>query len=81
MDYLEYHKKFLEKFKLTLIPYRRARLIHTNENPDKCPECGAKTILDNNMGEIYCTHCGLIVKCSNQYCGVKHVHNPYGILL
>ena len=81
MDYLEYHKRFLAKFKLTLISNRRARLIRTNENPNKCPSCGAETKLDMDRGEIYCTCCGLIVKCSIKHSGVHKLNPPYGILL
>ena len=86
MDYETYHQKFLEQFneklnKDILNEFKRARLIYTHENSSICPECGAKTILDKDMSEIYCTQCGLIVKSSIQHCGVKWLNNPYGLLL
>ena len=81
MDYLEYQKKFLSKFKISMVSFRRARLIPTNENTSKCPSCGAKTKIDMDRGEIYCTQCGLIVKCSIKYTGIHKVNPPYGILL
>ena len=79
MDYQTYEKKFLKKIQLVSI--RRARLIPTNENTSRCPECGAKTKTDMNRGEIYCTDCGLIVKASIHYSGNKYIDDPYGTLL
>lgn len=86
MDYETYHEKFLQQFteKLNqdvLTDFRRARLIYTHENSSICPDCGAITKLDMEHGEKYCTKCGLIVKSSIHYSGVKKIHSPYGTLL
>ena len=40
-----------------------------------CPECGANTQYDEDKAEIYCTDCGLVVKASIHYSGVKHIHH------
>jgi len=79
MDYQTYEKKFLKK--IQLVSFRRARLIPTNENTSRCPECGAKTILDMDRGERYCRNCGLVVKASIHYVGNKYIDDPYGTLL
>ena len=60
---------------------RRAQLISNEENTDICPECGAKTIADMDKAEMYCNDCGLVVKASIHYSGVKHIHHHYGTLL
>ena len=80
MDYDEYKEKFLEKYSV-LIGNRRAQLIPNEENPDICPECGANTKYDQDKAEIYCHDCGLVVKASIVYVGVKRVCYPYGTLL
>ncbi len=80
MDYDEYKEKFLEKYSV-LIANRRAQLIPNEENPDICPECGANTKYDQDKAEIYCNDCGLVVKASIPYSGIKHIHHHYGILL
>ncbi len=79
MDYSEYEKKFLHTFQQ--VSFRRARLLTNNENISKCPECHGATRLDMDNGEIYCTDCGLIVKASIKYVGLKKIEYPYGILL
>ena len=81
MDYQTYEKKFLKKFKISIVSFRRARLLTNNENISKCPECHGATRLDMDNGEIYCTDCGLIVKASIKYVGLKKIEYPYGILL
>lgn len=81
MDYQTYEKKFLKKFKISIVSFRRARLIPNNENTSRCPECGAKTILDMDRGERYCRNCGLVVKASIHYVGNKYIDDPYGTLL
>lgn len=60
---------------------RRAQLIPNEENPDICPECGANTKYDQDKAEICCNDCGLVVKASIPYSGIKHIHHHYGILL
>ena len=81
MDYQTYEKKFLYKFKIRLVSHRRARLIKNNETVHKCPECGAKTKIDLDRAERYCTQCGLIVKASIHYVGNTYIDDPYGTLL
>ena len=66
---------------VTYRKYRRAKLQYTEEHPEVCPKCGADTITDMGMMEIYCPDCGLVVKASIEYSGVKRVLYPYGILL
>ena len=60
---------------------RRAKLQANNEDTSICPECGAKTVTDLGKCEIYCPDCGLIVKASISYVGVKFIRYPYGTLL
>ena len=60
---------------------RRAKLQANNEDTSICPECGAKTVTDLDKCEIYCPDCGLIVKASISYVGVKFIQYPYGTLL
>ena len=60
---------------------RRAKLQPNNENTDICPKCGATTVTDLDKCEIYCTDCGLVVKASISYIGVKKIVYPYGTLL
>lgn len=66
---------------VTYKKYRRAKLHRNNENLETCPECGAKTVTDLDHCEIYCHDCGLVVKASISYVGVKRVCYPYGTLL
>lgn len=66
---------------VTYKKYRRAKLHPTNEDTNTCPKCGAETITDLDKCEIYCHDCGLIVKASISYVGVKRVCYPYGTLL
>lgn len=66
---------------VTYKKYRRAKLHPNNENLETCPDCGAETITDLDRCEIYCHDCGLIVKASISYVGVKRVCYPYGTLL
>ena len=66
---------------VTYRKYRRAKLQPNTENTDICPGCGATTVTDLDKCEIYCQDCGLVVKASIEYVGVKHIVYPYGILL
>lgn len=83
MDQYDYCLKFLNKYlkneSVTL--YRRAKLHPNKEKVGLCPDCGAKTKIDRDRAEIYCPDCGLIVKASIPYTGVKQVIYPYGTLL
>ena len=83
MDQYDYCLKFLNKYlkneSVTL--NRRAKLHPNKEKVGICPECGAKTKIDMDRAEIYCTDCGLVVKASIPYTGVKTVNYPYGTLL
>ena len=82
MDYETYQEKFLKNStKNVTVKFRRARQIHTHDKTSICPECGTKTTIDMDRGEIYCDGCGLVVKASIPYVGVRKVSYPYGILL
>jgi transcription elongation factor Elf1 len=83
MDQYDYCLKFLNKYLKTenVTSNRRAKLHRNKEKIGKCPECGAETITDMDKAEIYCKDCGLVVKASIPYSGVKHINYPYGTLL
>lgn len=74
----EYENTILPR---VVIKPRRTKLLPTNETPEICPQCGVMTIDDMDRGEIYCPDCGLVVKASISYVGVKHIHYPYGTYL
>ena len=73
--------KYEKPIKMQVTGHRRARLHANNENVDICPNCGAETITDLDKCEIYCHDCGLVVKASISYVGIKHILYPYGTLL
>ena len=83
MDQYDYCLKFLKKYlnESVTLNLRRAKLQPNKEKIGICPECGAQTRIDMGRAEIYCTDCGLVVKASIPYAGVKKVNYPYGTLL
>ena len=79
---MDQHEKFQTKYRsVTYKKYRRAKLHLNNENTEICPKCGAETITDLDRCEIYCSNCGLVIKASIEYVGVKRLLYPYGTLL
>lgn len=85
MDFTTYQEKFLKEFYEKNIglsdEFRRALIIPSHVNINRCPDCGAKTKIDRAHGEIYCQDCGLIVRASIMYVGNMEVVYPYGLLL
>ena len=76
------HNNKIPKYRnVTYKKYRRAKLHPNNENTEICPNCGAETITDLDRCEIYCSSCGLVIKASIEYVGVKKLLYPYGTLL
>lgn len=52
-----------------------------NHTPlNRCPECGNEIVYSSeDEDESYCTHCGLVVSASIQYCAGQKIDLPYGL--
>ena len=52
--------------------------LQNKENIYRCPICG-KDIITDNMGEEYCSSCGLVTRTQYPYVAGQKIHLDYGL--